>query len=957
VLARGLALVIIATSMMVWRSASAAEATTTTTADEPLPEDASVLRGALANGARYLIARHPSAAGRAVVWLRVEAGPLHEQEGEEGLAHFVEHMAFKGTQHYPHGSVTRRLEELGLTFGRDENASTSLRATTYELALPQAAPAALGEAVRILADFAFRREPTAAEVARERAVILEEMRAADGYVERVDRQVFAAAFAGTRAGRRTPLGEARVVEGAGLRELDRFVARWYRPERTTVLVAGDVDPVAVRAIVERELGSFRARSAAPPEPEARALAARPPRAVVITDPEQPFAEVRLVRTRPATPVRTTAAFRRMLASRLGVWIINQRLRDAEDGGGLDDAYADIEPTADGLADEAAVYGLAPPAAWRPLLGALVTTVEGAARTGFSEGELERARGALLAELRTRAAGSSTRPVAALAAEMSRAAAAGEPLVSAAQRLALAERLAPLIDVAEVGAAYADWFSPAGRMIAVIMPARAAASAPTPAQVIRLAARAKGQAARRVPRPAEAEVDALLDEEPAPGEIVEQADDPATGVTSLTLANGVRVHLRPMDERKGEVRVQVTLAGGELLETRATRGLSEAAALAFDTPATERLPPATIRAHLAGRSLSLSGSAADGDAITGELVAGASDLEKGMRLLYLVLSRGRIPAAALGAWRDRSLAWAAEVAADPELRVDVELEAALAGGDERARPLSVAEIARVRLADAQAWFDRHRRTAPLEVAMVGDAPRDELVRLARKYMGALPARARTDESLAALRRLQAFGPAASTSLIVDSATPRAALGLAWRAPGPDGRRGRDALDLAVASLSDRLRQELRVRRGLTYEVSLDVGEPGPLRASGALTVSLSTDPHRVREAVRAARQIVDRFALGGPTADELATARRQLANRRAGDAHRPAAWTDRLATLDERQGDLDTLADPAGHLADIDAVEVRSAIARFTLRDRGIAVVATPRSNLVLGSRGRPIDVR
>src|SRR5262249_23809847 len=158
-----------------------------------------------------------------------------------------------------------------------------------------------------------------------------------------------------------------------------------------------------------------------------------------------------------------------------------------------------------------------------------------------------------------------------------------------------------------------------------------------------------------------EVDALLDEEPAPGDVVEETEEAATGVTSLTLANGVRVHVRPMSERKGEVRVRVTLAGGELLETRATRSLSEAAALAFDTPATDRVAPATIRSHLAGRSVTLSGSASDGDAITGELFSEATDLEKGMRLLYLVLSRGRIPAAALEAWRDCSLAWAAEVA--------------------------------------------------------------------------------------------------------------------------------------------------------------------------------------------------------------------------------------------------------------------------------------------------------
>jgi zinc protease len=788
------------------------------------------------------------------------------------------------------------------------------------------------------------------------------MRAADGYTERVDRKVFAATLAGMRAGRHVPLGAARVVESAGLRELDRFMSRWYRPERTTVVVAGDVDPAAVRALIERELGAWEARGPAPPEPDARATAAgeRGPRATVVTDPEQPFAEVRLVRTRPAAPARTVGDWRRRLAARLGVWMINERLREAEGGGGFDDAYAEIEPLVAGLADEAAVYGFAPPGAWRPLLAALVTAVDGAARGGFSTAELARARGAVVAELRARAAGDSTRPAAALAAEMSRAIEAGDPPMSAGQRLALAEGLAPLVDVDEVNAAFADWFSPAGRLTAVVLPARASVALPSRAEVARLAARAERAAARRPPRAAPPEVDALLDEDPVPGEVIEESDDAASGVTSLTLANGVRVHLRPMSERKDEVRVQVTLAGGELLETRATRGLSGAAALAFDTPATDRLPPATIRSHLAGRSIQLDGSAADGDAITGELVAEAADLEKGMRLLYLVLSRGRIPAAALEAWRDRSFAWASEVAADPELRVDAELDVALAAGDERARLLTPAQIARVRLADAQAWFDRHRASAPLEAAMVGDAPREELVRLARKYLGALPARAHTSDWLSVLRHPQAAGPVTTpASLAVDSVTPRAALALAFRGLEPSTPDERDALDLAVASLSDRLRQELRVRRGLTYGVALEVSPSGTLRGSGALTVSLSTDPHRAREAARLARQVVDRFAASGPTADELATARRQVENQRVAAARKPAAWTDRLAALEYRHASLalHTLAAPAGRLAAVTPADVRAAVARYARGDRTLTLVATPRSNLVLGAHARPTRVR
>jgi zinc protease len=319
---------------VVWAAAPgarAADAGGDAAADRLLTIDPSIAQGTLPNGVRYFVAPRPGA-GRAVVWMRVEAGSLHEEPGEEGLAHFVEHMAFAGTQHYPRGSVTRRLAELGLTFGTDENATTTLRATTYKLSLPRASGAALAEAVRIMADFAYRREPTVGDVARERAVILEEMRAADDYGERVDAKVLAVTFAGTRVGTRLPLGAARVVEGAGLHEIDRFVARWYRPERTSLLVAGDVDPAAVREAVERELGPFRARTPPPREPDARAVAAHAARAAVLSDPGQPFAEVRLLGNPAAVAARTEGDYRRTLAARLATWMLNERLRAAEDGG-------------------------------------------------------------------------------------------------------------------------------------------------------------------------------------------------------------------------------------------------------------------------------------------------------------------------------------------------------------------------------------------------------------------------------------------------------------------------------------------------------------------------------------------------------------------------------------------------------------------------------------------------
>jgi zinc protease len=930
--------------------------------DEPLPLDASIIRGALPNGVRYWIAPHPAAAGRAVVWMRVAAGSLDEEDGEEGLAHLVEHMAFKDTRSFPHGTLTQRLGTLGLTFGSDENAFTTLRGTTYKLALPQATPAALAEALRALGDFAYRRTPTADDLAREREVVLAEMRATDGYAKRVDRKVFAAALAGSRAATRLPLGRARVVESADLHDVDRFLARWYRPERTTILVAGDVDPAAVIALIARELGPFRARGPAPSEPAPLAgpALARGARAVVISDPEQPFAEIRIVHDDRARPLRTVRDYRRFLAERLALWIFGQRLRDAEDGGApFDDAYAEIETAVDGAAQTAAVYGVAPAGSWRRLLGALAGAVDRAARAGFTAAELEPAKRAVLADLRARAAGAGTRPAAAIATDMNQALASGQPLMSAAQRFELAEALAPLVTTADVDAAFRARFAgPSGRLLAVILPERAGLAIPSRAQVAHIAARAAAAGDGQSPLAPARPIDALLAAEPRPGEIIASEVDEASGVTSVTLGNGVRVHVRSMHEREDEVRVQVTLAGGELYETSATRGLTEAAALAFDSPATERLSAGAIRSHLAGRDIDLSGCACDGDALTAELITGRADLEKGMRLLHLVLTSGRITAAALQSWKDRELEWAARTATDPELRVDAELTASFAAGDARAQPLTPAQIARIDVASAQAWFDRQREGAPVEAALVGDAPPEVLLEVARKYLGSLPARPRTDERIAVLRQPAGAPPAAvagAGALVVDSVTPRAAVALGWHGPDLTDRAEQDRLELAAATLTDRLLAELRVRRGLTYAVSFDVTPAVALRGTGVVEASFSTDPRRAREAARIAQRLIERFAAAGPTEAELATAVQQVRARREADARRPAEWADRLAALDYRGEALSAWSNRGAGpgLTAVRADEVRAAVARCLSSGRTVTLVATPRSNLVLSPARSP----
>src|SRR5215510_13243720 len=145
-------------------------------ADAPLPTEPAIRIGTLANGATYWVRPHAPPSGKITLWMRVGTGSLHEEDGQEGLAHYLEHMAFKGTEHFPPGELITFFESIGLRFGQHQNASTGFDQTTYRLSLPNTRPETLDKGLLYLADIAFRMRLTAEDVDKERSVILEENR-------------------------------------------------------------------------------------------------------------------------------------------------------------------------------------------------------------------------------------------------------------------------------------------------------------------------------------------------------------------------------------------------------------------------------------------------------------------------------------------------------------------------------------------------------------------------------------------------------------------------------------------------------------------------------------------------------------------------------------------------------------------------------------------------------------
>ena len=171
-----------------------------------LAPDPSLRFGRLDNGLRYVLLANREPRDRVALYLNVQAGSLHETDDQRGVAHYLEHMLFNGTTHYPPGTLVEYFQSIGMGFGADTNAHTSFDETVYNLLLPSGKPEVLAEGLKVLADYARGGLLRETEVERERGIILAEKRSRDSAESRVGKEQLRFDFAGTLVAERDPIG-------------------------------------------------------------------------------------------------------------------------------------------------------------------------------------------------------------------------------------------------------------------------------------------------------------------------------------------------------------------------------------------------------------------------------------------------------------------------------------------------------------------------------------------------------------------------------------------------------------------------------------------------------------------------------------------------------------------------------------------------------------------------------
>ncbi len=868
--------------------------------DEPLPFDPDIEVVTLPNGLTCWLRSHASPPGKTELWMRIRTGSGHEEE-QLGLAHFLEHMAFANTVHYPSGSMVASLEALGIRFGKDINAWTGWNETIYALSLPDSHEKILDQALRCLSDIAFGILLLPEEIDRERRVILEEIRLKEGPSSRVRQEILEALFPGSPFSREQPLGGAEGVRKVTEKRLQSFYEAWYNPGNTTLLAVGDSEPGVLQDHILTHFDGWQAGG-----PPASSVPIEVPlyngaRAVIITDTERADARVNAFFIMPLRSMRVMGDLRNRLIEDLAWWILNRRMQRQIRAGNASFQSAGIgsQPLFDACT-LIRVHAGGPPEKTEDILHGLLIEIKRAREHGVSVGELDFA---CLCKTDRKIIENSFRSSWDLIKEMKNAAGANSIPMSGGQLHGLQKTLFPSIRITEIQSFFCKHLSPDRLRLVVLFPEHEKTARPEPAQVLEWI---RAVAVQEVALPAETTpILSSLVQVKRRGAILVRSEDTELQIVSATLDNGVRIHLREMNDRKGFVRIRAVLAGGRIQEEAETRGLTSAALQAFDHPASERFPSTDLHDLIETRQIEVKGRVME-DAC--ELVFHTSNrnLKVCFQLAHLLLTEPQLEEQMLTRWRMVLLQHLEEQRHDVDAQARQLFWQELTHGNPRFLSPTRDRVNTIHREAAQQWLGSIVHHAPLEVSIVGDEACSHTLELAVSYFGALSLRPRNDSVLSEKRKILCREGPLVRKMEVPCKTAYARIFLGWRTAPWGEVHKRRMFHLASLILNQRLRREIRERRGLTYSTYCAMNASKAYPALSWLGASFTTAPEHTDEAAEVTRALIKDFAWNGPTQDELQTARHQMTHTVQQTQSQSAYWSHMLAELDYHHSSLNDL---------------------------------------------------
>ncbi len=855
-----------------------------------LPVDSAVTIGTLPNGLRYYIRVNHKPEKRAELRLVVNAGSILETDGQLGLAHFIEHMAFNGTTHFPKNDLVSYLQSIGVQFGADLNASTGFDETVYILPVPTDTPRIVDQAFEILGDWAHEQLFDSSEVVAERGVVREEWRGHKGAEDRMMQRWLPIAFKGSRYAVRLPIGNEHSIMTATPSRLRGFYDSWYRPDLMAVVAVGDFDPVRIAALIKRDFSDIPDPAHERSRPTFGIPDNGAPLVAITTDKEATGSSVDLIFKMPRRRTATVAGYRRDLMASLYLSMLNNRFSEMaqKPDAPFLDAYAG---KGDFFARTVEAFSLAADVKDGGIERGTAALLEEARRVdrfGFLASELGRAKQNLQRAYERSYDERDKTNSSSFVGEYVNNFLEQEPIPGIAWEYHAVQRLLPTITLAEVNALASQWITDSNRVVIVEAPDKPGVEVPSKARLL-----AVMDSAAKVPVTPYTETLSsapLLPPIRTVGHVVSERTIPAVNITEWTLSNGAHVVVKPTDFKADEVLMSAYADGGTSL---AADSNYMSAALASQIVAISGLGSfnrVDLGKKLAGKAAGVSAGIGDNAESLGGR-ASPKDLETMFQLIHLEFTGARLDTAAFKAFQAQAASFLANRGVSPEAVFGDTVQVTMAQHDFRDRPLTAQTFAEVNPHQALDFFrQRFAGASGFTFVFVGNVNLDTLKALTEQYIATLPA------GHAEMWHMVSRGPPTGIveRVVHKGVEPKANSLIMFTGPARYTPQSRFDMRALTELFQIEVDRTLREQLGGTYSPSVNGGNTKVPREEYTLTVQYESSPANADTLSATVFALIDSLRTRGPDTADVEKVKEQLLREHQVEVKQNAFWVASVA---------------------------------------------------------------
>ena len=534
-----------------------------------LPLDTAIRFGQLENGLTYYIRHNEQPKQRCDFHIAQAVGAVLEEDNQNGLAHFLEHMAFNGTQHFPGKGIINYFESIGVNFGGNINAYTSIDETVYRLSdVPTIREGIIDSALLVMHDWACGLLLLPEEIDAERGVIREEWRTRNNANGRMGNIVRAKLYPNSQYGKRDIIGDTAVINNFEYDALRAYYNKWYGPDNQAIIVVGDIDVDQIEAKIKALWADVPARANRGERPLYTVDFYSQPTVAIATDKEaqQTIESVEYLHEQlPEALQGTLAEYAQSLMHQLIRHMLSHRFEElamqpTAESVGYYTYYAELFKLKDGF------KAICVPKEGRETEAfvELMTQLEKMRRYGFTADEFERAKTDMLNNMEKSYNERNNRKNINLAREYVRNFTRHEVCPGIETEYTIAKQLLPMWNVDMINQLAKEYFTP-NPGISIMGPEKEGVNIPTEQQVLDIL---KQVEAMDIEAPAEEVVDnQLVKKAPKAGAVKKTTTNAELGTTELLLKNGVRVIIKPTEFKSDEINLYAYSEGGRsLIET-------------------------------------------------------------------------------------------------------------------------------------------------------------------------------------------------------------------------------------------------------------------------------------------------------------------------------------------------------------------------------------------------------